>query len=72
MSDYLSLNPQQSTAKRSFQEKLNHKAQVHRRFAKRSIELQEKKQDAEARKAKYMEGAGGLKYTALAMANREV
>ncbi len=72
MTDYLSLNPQQSSTKRNFQEELNRKAQVRRHFAKRSIELQDRKRDAEVRKAKYMEGAGGLKYTALAMANREV
>ncbi len=70
MHDYLILNPQLSSAKCSFQEKLNRKAQVQRYFAKRSIELDGKKRDADARKAKYMEGAGGLKYTALAMANR--
>ncbi len=72
VSGYLIRNPQQSTAKSSFQERLSRKAKAHKHFAKRSIELQEKKQAAEARKAKYMEGAGGLKYTALAMASREV
>ncbi|KAH8093985.1 hypothetical protein JL720_3965 [Aureococcus anophagefferens] len=41
------------------------------RRAKREIELQGRKRDAEKRKGEYMEGVGGgLKYTALAMANR--
>ena len=41
------------------------------RRAKREIELQGRKRDAEKRKGEYMKGVGGgLKYTALAMANR--
>ncbi|KAJ8607874.1 hypothetical protein CTAYLR_008905 [Chrysophaeum taylorii] len=41
------------------------------RRAKREIELQSKKRDAEKKKAEYMKGVGGgLKYTALAMADR--
>ena len=41
-------------------------------FAKREIELQQKKLERETRKAKYMAASGGLKYTALAMATREI
>lgn len=41
------------------------------RSAKREIELSSRKRDAEKRKAEYMKGVGGgLKYTAVAMANR--
>ena len=40
------------------------------RRAKREIELQGRKRDAEKRKGEYMKASGGLKYTALAMANR--
>ena len=39
-------------------------------FAQREIELQKTKREREARKAKYVKDAGGLKYTAIAMANR--
>lgn len=39
-------------------------------FARREIELSKTKREREKRKAKYMEGSGGLKYTAIAMANR--
>lgn len=39
-------------------------------FAQREIEMKKQKRDREARKAKYVQGAGGLKYTAIAMANR--
>ena len=39
--------------------------------AKRELELTGRKRDAEKRKAQYLQSAGGgLKYTALAMANR--
>jgi len=41
-------------------------------FAKREIELQQQKRDREKRKAQYVKDAGGLKYTALAMANKEM
>lgn len=40
-------------------------------FAKRELELQQTKRDREKRKAKLVAESGGLKYTALAMANRE-
>eukprot|EP00617_Octactis_speculum_P018829 CAMPEP_0185756046 /NCGR_PEP_ID=MMETSP1174-20130828/14501_1 /TAXON_ID=35687 /ORGANISM="Dictyocha speculum, Strain CCMP1381" /LENGTH=178 /DNA_ID=CAMNT_0028434839 /DNA_START=177 /DNA_END=713 /DNA_ORIENTATION=- len=40
-------------------------------FAKKKLELRKKKQAAEAMKAKYLKkSGGGMKYTALAMANR--
>lgn len=42
-------------------------------FAQREIELAKKKRDRENRKARYLkESGGGLKYTAIAMANREM
>lgn len=40
-------------------------------FQKKNLELQAKKKEADERKAKFMKEAGGLKYTALAMASRE-
>ncbi len=40
-------------------------------FAKREMELAKKKKEATARKEKYLKSAGGLKYTALAMANQK-
>lgn len=40
-------------------------------FAQREVELQKVKRDRESRKAKLVQESGGLKYTALAMANRE-
>lgn len=39
-------------------------------FMKKDIELTARKEAAEQRKAKFLKGAGGLKYTALAMAER--
>lgn len=39
-------------------------------FAKREMELQTMKKEREERKQRYMKESGGLKYTALAMANR--
>lgn len=39
-------------------------------FAKRELEMRERKSSREARKQKYLQG-GGMKFTALAMANRE-
>jgi hypothetical protein len=39
-------------------------------FLQRGVELQNKAKDAAAKKEKYLKGAGGLKYTALAMAER--
>jgi|ERR1712071_216641 len=40
-------------------------------FAKREIELQQMKREREKKKAMYLKDSGGLKYTALAMANRQ-
>jgi len=45
-------------------------AQKIKHFAQREIEMQKTKKDRETRKAKYVQEAGGLKYTAIAMANR--
>ena len=39
-------------------------------FAKRELEMRETKRSREQRKAKYIQESGGLKYTAVAMANR--
>ena len=39
-------------------------------FAKRELEMRETKRSREQRKAEYMKGTTGLKYTAMAMANR--
>jgi hypothetical protein len=46
------------------------RAQKAAHFAKREIELQQTKRDREKRKAKLVKETGGLKYTAIAMANR--
>ena len=45
-------------------------AQKIKHFAQRELELQKLKKERENRKAKYVNEAGGLKYTAIAMANR--
>ena len=39
-------------------------------FAKREIEMKTQKRDREKRKARYLKETGGLKYTAIAMANK--
>jgi hypothetical protein len=41
-------------------------------FAEREIELSKQRKDRESRKARYLKDSGGLKYTALAMANRQM
>jgi len=41
-------------------------------FAEREIELSKQKRDRESRKARYLKDSGGLKYTAIAMANRSI
>jgi hypothetical protein len=46
------------------------RAQKAAHFAKRELEMRETKRSREQRKAKHMEGSSGLKYTAMAMANR--
>lgn len=49
---------------------IRQRAQKAAHFAKREIEMREKKRDRERRKAGHMQGTtGGLKYTAMAMAN---
>ena len=49
---------------------LRGKAEKVAHFAKRELEMQQLKREREQRKAKYLKDTGGLKYTALAMANR--
>lgn len=51
---------------------IRHRAQKAAHFAKREIEMREKKRDREKRKAGHMQSmsSGGLKYTAMAMANQ--
>lgn len=51
---------------------IRHRAQKAAHFAKREIEMREKKRDRERRKQEHMSGmsSGGLKYTAIAMANQ--
>ena len=41
-------------------------------FFQKEIEMKKQAKDRESRKARYMKDSGGLKYTALAMANREI
>jgi len=49
---------------------IRQRAQKAAHFAKREIEMREKKRDRERRKASHMQGStGGLKYTAMAMSN---
>lgn len=50
---------------------LTQRAQKAAHFAKRELEMQQTKRDREARKAKFVAESGGLRYTALAMANRD-
>jgi hypothetical protein len=49
---------------------IRQRAQKAAHFAKREIEMREKKRDRENRKAGHMQGSNGLKYTAMAMANQ--
>lgn len=49
---------------------LGQRALKMKHFAKREIELKRVKKDREDRKARYLKDSGGLKYTAVAMANR--
>lgn len=49
---------------------IRQKAKKAAHFAKREIELQQQRREREKRKSEYIQGSGGLKYTALAMANR--
>ena len=41
-------------------------------FIQKEVEMKRQMKDRESRKAKYMKDSGGLKYTALAMASREI
>lgn len=62
-----------STAGSSSQGGIGQRALKIKHFAQREIELAKKKRDRESRKARYLkESGGGLKYTAIAMANREM
>jgi len=61
--DAISAGPVRATGLRG-------KAQKAAHFAKRELELQTMKREREKRKSKYLEASGGLKYTALAMAQR--
>jgi hypothetical protein len=49
---------------------IRQRAQKAAHFAKREIEMREKKREREKRKAGHMQGNTGLKYTAMAMANQ--
>ncbi|CAM9218315.1 unnamed protein product [Chrysoparadoxa australica] len=69
LAEQIRQNPQ--VARKSIKNRLQDKAMKQAKFAKRSLELVEKKRDAEQRKARYMRETGGMKYTALAMANQE-
>lgn len=51
---------------------LKGKAEKVAHFARREIEMREQRREREKRKARYLEGSGGLKYTAIAMANKEM
>lgn len=53
---------------------IRNRAQKAAHFAKREIEMREKKRDREKRKAGHMSNmnSGGLKYTAIAMANQSI
>ena len=67
----LRLNPQARMAQKSVKDRVKEQAQRQRHVAKRTIEMQQKKKDAEARKARYLKDTGGMQYTAIAMANRK-
>ncbi|KAG7341205.1 hypothetical protein IV203_023156 [Nitzschia inconspicua] len=49
---------------------IRQRAQKAAHFAKREIEMREKKREREKRKSQHMQGGAGLKYTAMAMANQ--
>ncbi|CAM9192454.1 unnamed protein product [Laminaria digitata] len=67
----LRLNPQARMAQKSVKDRVKEQAQRQRHVAKRTIEMQQQKKDAEARKARYLKETGGMQYTAIAMANRK-
>lgn len=64
------LNPQARMAQKSMKDRVKDQAQRQRHLAKRAIEMQQTKKEAEARKARYLKETGGMQYTAVAMANR--
>lgn len=66
----LRLNPQARMAQKSVKDRVKEQAQKQRHLAKRTIEMQQNKKEAEARKARYLKETGGMQYTAVAMANR--
>ena len=67
-------NPRTGTsagaAARSAEGMISAQAQKIQHFAQREMELQRLKKDRDTRKGKYVKEAGGMKYTAIAMANR--
>ena len=67
-------NPRTGTsagaAARSAKGMISAQAQKIQHFAQREMELQRLKKDRDTRKGKYVKEAGGMKYTAIAMANR--
>lgn len=68
--EHVRLNPQARMAQKSMKDMVKDQAQRQRHLAKRTIEMQQTKKEAEARKARYLKETGGMQYTALAMANR--
>jgi len=63
----VSNNPRTGTAAGRM---ISAQAQKIQHFAQREMELQRLKKDRDTRKGKYVKEAGGMKYTAIAMANR--
>ena len=59
-------------SKRDSSQKTKGRAAKAAHFAKREIEMMQQRRDREKRKARYLKEAGGLKYTAVAMANKEM
>ena len=57
---------------RSKRQGLGQRALKMKHFAEREIEMKKQRTDRESRKAKYLKESGGLKYTALAMANKSM
>lgn len=68
--EHLRKHPQARVAQKSVTDRVKEEAQKQRHFAKRTVEMQQSKKDADARKARYMKETGGMQYTAIAMANR--
>lgn len=70
MTEELRRNPQLSEAHKSLADRVKESAQKQKYFAQRGLELQQQKKEAEVRKGNFLKEAGGLKYTAIAMASR--